>query len=336
MIYGHGDDSYKYTGIRYNFSSNTRPGGLYTGLVKHLRQHIEAAESYPEPMAQALAQRIEEVQGLAAGSVLVCNGAVEAFYLLAAWRQKSHSLVLSPSFSDYEDACRMYEHHLDFCSNTDLDLETVTYPDMFWMCNPNNPDGKVFEVPKIKAAVRQNPQTLFMLDEAYVDFIERKLSLEQWAPQQPNLVVVRSLTKRFSMPGLRLGYMVAHPDIIQRVSQKLIPWRINVLAQKAGWYCFADEYQDDFDLSAYLRESAAFKQGIQALEGFELVPSETPYFLVKTPMKAKVLKEYLARKHQILIRDASNFRGLDEHYIRLSTQCEEANRELIKALRQWS
>lgn len=335
MIDGHGDDSYKYGAIKYNFSSNTKAGGMHPQLVAHLQEQIAQAESYPEPQAQTLARKIEHEKDLQEGSVLACNGAVEAFYLLAAWRKKCHSLILTPSFSEYEDACTMNDHRIDFLLNDKVDFESLDYPEMLWLCNPNNPDGKVYEASFLKEIISSHPDTLFVLDEAYDDFINRDISLEQCAPTQHNLVVVRSLTKRFSMPGLRLGYFVAHLDIVKEIAEKLIPWRINALAQQAGLFCFSQKCDDGFDLEPYLQQADEFKKGINSIDGFEVVKTETPYFLVKTPYNATELKEELAQKHQILIRDASNFRGLGENYIRLATQGKEANEALMKVLKEF-
>lgn len=336
MIYGHGDDSYNFPGIRINFSSNVNPYGISKGLQVHLKSCVEKLNIYPEPLSENLAARIEQQKGLPAGSVLVTNGAVEAFYLLAFLFEKKKSLVYTPSFSEYEDACNLYGHSVKFCHNTFFPGEIKTHVDTVWICNPNNPDGKIFDTQILKWWVLEQPETLFVLDEAYAEFVENSISFEKEAPVFPNLVVVRSLTKRFSVPGLRLGYLVCSSAIMQKLKEKLMPWRVNTLALETGRYCFSDEYSDNFQLSELLVESRRLQFEIGQIRGFEVYPSETFFFLVKGPVKASVLKNELVEKFGILIRDAANFRGLSENHFRISTQMPAENNCLIEALKTWS
>ena len=333
MIYGHGDDLYLHNNVKINFSSNVKPGGIGDGLKQHLKNSISDCIAYPEPKAKELELCIEEKFGLQQRSVLVTNGAVEAFYMIAAWKKKRHSLVFYPSFSEYEDACAMYRHRLDFAENTELLRKTEYTQDVVWLCNPNNPDGKVFDPGFLKEIIECNKNTLFVLDEAYVDFVEENISLVESLNHHKNLIIIRSLTKRFVIPGLRLGYMMAAPEIIKELEKMIIPWRINMLAQKAGLHCLNN--LDDFDLPKLLKESKRLQNEINRIDGFSVEASNTSFFLVKSKWKAAELKKVLAKKHGMLIRDASNFRGLGEYHFRIASQLPHQNNELIKALGQW-
>lgn len=336
MIHGHGDDTYNFPQTRINFSSNVNPQGVNPGLQAHLKSCVEKLDAYPEPLAENLAVQIGQQKGLPAGSVLVTNGAVEAFYLLASLYQKKKSLIYTPSFSEYEGACRMYGQLIEFCDNAFFSREIEQHFDMVWICNPNNPDGKIYDVTILKNRILEYPETLFILDEAYAEFVDKSISLEKEAPFLPNLVVVRSLTKRFSIPGLRLGYLVCDSELMQKLKEKLMPWRINSLALEAGLYCFSNEYSDNFQLTEVLTESRRFQSEIAIIEGFEVYPSETSFFLVKGPVNAAELKKELVVKYGILIRDATNFRGLSKFHFRLSTQVPAKNNALIEVLRIWN
>lgn len=336
MIHGHGDDTYQYKNIRYNFSSNVNPLGMNAGLVGHLQKSIGLSGRYPEPLAADLAKIIENKKELPAGSVLVTNGAVEAFYLVASLFPNGKSLIYTPAFAEYEDACFLHKHSMEFCDNANYPSEKEKDADVVWICNPNNPDGKVFDTEIIKKQIAQKPQTLYVVDEAYVEFLQEPVSLIKGASLLPNLVVVRSLTKRFSIPGLRLGYLVASVEFINKLKSLLMPWRINSLALGAGEYCFSENYSDDFDLSKLLEESQRIQKEINQMDGFEVLPSQTSFFLVKGRMKAVELKKYLAENAGILIRDASNFRGLTPFHFRISTQIPEVNNHLLKALKSWN
>ncbi|WP_320113249.1 aminotransferase class I/II-fold pyridoxal phosphate-dependent enzyme [Draconibacterium orientale] len=336
MIQGHGDDIYNFKNIQINFSSNVNSQGMSPGLQNHLKSCISCLDAYPEPSAEHLARCIEQQNNLAPQSVLVTNGAVEAFYLLASLFQKKNSLIYIPSFSEYEDACKMYDHNIEFCRNTHFSEENKTPFDVVWICNPNNPDGRIFDKDILRDQIQKNPDTLFVLDEAYVEFIGKNISLENEVQNTQNLVVVRSLTKRFSIPGLRLGYLVCMPKLMSKLKEKLMPWRINSLAVEAGLYCCSSEYKDNFCVAKILKESQRFQAEIAQIPGFEVVSSETSFFLVKAPKKAAEIKMQLARKYGMLIRDASNFRGLSEFHFRLATQTAEKNNSLIKVLKSWS
>ncbi len=336
MIYGHGDDLYRYSNIKFNFSSNVQPGGMSGGLVAYLREKIADCSSYPEPKARDLEKLIETKNKLPKGSVLVTNGAVEAFYLVASWKRKHRSLIFIPSFSEYEDACCLNNHLLDFKSNADFSQTNYNHYDLVWICNPNNPDGKVYSPADLKSYIKSYPNTYFIIDEAYIDFVKEDISLINLVHECKNLMIIRSLTKRFSIPGLRLGFIIADPDIISELEKNIIPWRINLMAQKAGMYCLSNEHTDDFNLHRMLEESGRLQREIHRVKGFSVQPSDTTFFLVECQGKASELKNVLAEKYGILIRDASNFKGLGENYFRISSQFSEQNNELIKALKEWN
>jgi threonine-phosphate decarboxylase len=337
MIEGHGDDIFRYPGIRTNFSSNVNPSGISMQLREHLVQCLDKIGSYPHPLAERLVDLIEGKEALPHGSVLATNGAVEAFYLIAELFAGKKSLIFSPSFSEYEDACTKYGHRIEYCHHNEATGRcNYSETDLVWICNPNNPDGVVYDTDALLENIRNNPQTVFVADEAYIDFTTATISLQQYIREFSNLVVVKSLTKRFAIPGLRLGYLIADGKITEALKTMVIPWRINALAIEAGMFCMEGTADDAFDISQYLSESKRVQKAINRLEGYRVVPSETIFFLVEGPVKAAALKEHLAQKHDILIRDASNFRGLSDRFFRVSVRSGKENDHLIKALGQWS
>ncbi|MGV8139003.1 MAG: threonine-phosphate decarboxylase [Mangrovibacterium sp.] len=335
MITGHGDDRYQYPDIRINFSSNVNPNGINSHLTDHLKDCMTGIGSYPEPLAQHVAERIGQKRNLPEGSVLVTNGSVEAFYLTAALLTKKRSLVYTPSFSEYADACRAFGHELLFSDNSSFPDVSLDRIDAVWICNPNNPDGKYFDIQMLQRQIEQHPATLFIIDEAYLDFMIEKRSLAEDAGHLQNLVVISSFTKRYAMPGLRLGYLVSHPDRVREIQKQVMPWRISTLAIEAGLFCLSEKYRDEFRIQELLNESKRVQAAINRINGFRVHPSETLFFLVEGPVKAAVLKQKLARDHQILIRDASNFRGLSAVHFRISIQSPEENNILINILDRW-
>ncbi|MFO8002157.1 MAG: threonine-phosphate decarboxylase CobD [Marinilabilia sp.] len=336
MIEGHGDDLHKYGDIRANFSSNVNPAGPPPALIEHLRDSISLVACYPEPKAGNLAREIETAEGLKPDTVLVTSGAVEAFYLLADWLAGKRSLIYTPSFSEYEDACQVAGHEVIFRDHWHFEEDNQAGMDVVWICNPNNPDGRMYGPETICHRLEENPETLFVVDEAYVDFTQENISLIDEVRRFPNLVVVRSMTKRFAIPGLRLGYLVADREVMEALKQKLMPWRINALALEAGLFCESDTSQTAFDATGWIEESRRLQQKLDELDGFRVQPSEIVFFIVEGPVKAAELKEQLAREDGLLIRDASNFRGLSPNHFRVCVQTPEKNEWLIEALKTWS
>jgi len=336
MIKGHGDDGYLYPGIRINFSSNIHPLGISNPLAEHLKGCLSNIGSYPEPLAESLANRIRQRRNLADGSVLVTNGSVEALYLSAAWTARKRSLVYLPSFAEYTDACRACGHDLVFLDNTSFPDIPAKGIHAVWIGNPNNPDGKIFEHQLLYEQIRRYPEILFIVDEAYHDFAESHDSLAEEACRLPNLIVTNSFTKRYAMPGIRLGYLVSHPDRIRKMEQQIMPWRINNLAIEAGLFCLSEKYRDEFDMHELLKESQRVQTAINNIGGFQVYSSGTTFFLVRGPVNAAYLKQVLACDHHMLIRDASNFQGLSEYHFRISVQSPEENDILIDILKKWN
>jgi threonine-phosphate decarboxylase len=336
MINGHGDDIFNFPDIRMNFSSNVSPAGINPQLQGHLCSCLNSIERYPEPLAESLALLIEGKNQLPNGSVLITNGAVEAFYLIAELFRKKRSLIFYPSFSEYSDACKRAKHHIEYCHHAGFESADYSKTDLVWICNPNNPDGRIYEKDFLRTQIESNPKVIFVVDEAYVDFLDRDISLQAYLTDYPNLIIVKSLTKKFVIPGLRLGYLIASLNLVQDIKSKIMPWRINSLAIEAGKYCVLNHEDDDNEMKAWLDESRRVQSAINSIEGFSVVRSQTTFFLVQGPVRASELKKMLASDFGMLIRDASNFWGLSDRFFRISVQTPMDNNLLIKALSRWS
>jgi threonine-phosphate decarboxylase len=145
MLHGHGDDRYQYSQeIKADFSTNVWYGGEPAGLKDHLLNNWSVINRYPEPLAETLSARIAQRHQLSPENVLVTNGSIESIYLIAqAWR-KAVATIVVPSFSEYEDACRLYNHSIQFLNWENMRPDISTQAGLFFICNPNNPTGAVF------------------------------------------------------------------------------------------------------------------------------------------------------------------------------------------------
>lgn len=337
MLHGHGDDTYKYNiELKANFSSNILPYGTDSKLIDYIQQNLSNISNYPEPLAMPLSIAIAKNHSISPNNVLATNGATEAFYLIAELFSGKKSTILIPSFAEYEDACTKFSHQITFVKNNCQLHEIVENTDLIWLCNPNNPDGKLFKSDLIIDLATQHTETYFIIDEAYIDFTLKANSVLHAIANLKNIIVIRSLTKKYVVPGLRLGYIVAHENIIGSIEKLLMPWRIGALTISAGIFLL-EQLDGNFNnlRNQLLKDSLILQKQINELEDFNVIPSSTNYFLVECSCSASQIKQYLLENHGILIRDASNFRSLTKNMIRISTQTTQKNKFLVKALSEW-
>lgn len=334
MIDGHGDDSYKFSReITSNFSSNVFNRVDLSGLKAHLCECLSSISSYPEPEPYSLERHLAEKHHLSPENVCVTNGATEAIYLIAQLFRGTVSTIVIPTFSEYADACRLHGHRV-------REVESVgmigTGTDTVWICNPNNPTGRVTDEEELKEIFASRSRTTFIIDQSYEYFTQKSLLTAREAAEYKNVILLHSMTKRYAIPGLRLGYVTAHPELLCRLKEQRMPWSVNQLAIEAGHYLLENKVFDDIDLAGYLEEKKHLVDALASVEGLSVLPSDAHFMLVKLEKgTAAALKQYLACEQGILIRDASNFSGLSQQYFRLATQTPAENKELIKAIKLW-
>ena len=332
-LFAHGDDSYRFSApIVADFSSNVWMGGTSAELLAYLGEKLSVVGNYPQLHAETLAGAYARQHQVNEGQVLVTNGTAEAIFLIACHFQNGHSAIAIPTFSEYEHACGVYRHSLDFVSVEELPLVQKTLPGLFWICHPNNPTGHSFELVILEDLVRNNPQTVFVIDEAYIELCLSQASLLNVINEHPNLIVLRSMTKHHAIPGLRLGYMVGEEGLIRSVSAHQPPWSVNAMAIEAGHFLL--NHPTDIDVSSFMVRARQLQEAIENSTGWRSSASSAAYFLMEAPVPAAYLKQLLIDRYGILIRDASNFRGLSAYHFRICPQSDDKNQLLVMALRE--
>lgn len=334
MIEGHGDDLYKYgKKIVSNFSSNVYNRIDHSGLYQRLNERLSTICSYPEPMPYSLESEIARRYSLTPRQVCVTNGATEAICLIAQVFQGRISAVLGPTFSEYADACRVHRHKVKPFYSLDALPEDA---ELVWICNPNNPTGEVRNKEDLKALVDSHPDKLFIFDQSYEYFTLKSLLGIKEAASFPNVILLHSMTKQYAIPGLRVGYFTASEGLTDDVRCRRMPWSVNSLAIEAAKYLLEEGDGISADIPQLLAERERLTNLLLATGMLEIWPTDTHYMLIKLRMgKAAALKDFLAVNHGILIRDASNFEGLDERFFRIATQTPEENDKLVKAISEW-
>ncbi|MCR4613392.1 MAG: aminotransferase class I/II-fold pyridoxal phosphate-dependent enzyme [Bacteroidaceae bacterium] len=353
MIYGHGDDTFRFSHIRTNFSSNIYGHADLSALKAYLAAHLDAIQNYPEPAADSLAALIAQHHAISTDNVLVTNGATDAIYLIAQTfaRDVTHFSTDEPTFSEYADASILYglktrkntetsEKTRKCLENPERTQESVSeffrsfpcFSVVRWLCNPNNPDGRIYTPEQICEEARHS--TLLVVDQSYEHYTQAPLLSPREALDIPNLLLLHSLTKTYAVPGLRIGYVTGPATLIGRLRAAARPWAVNALAVEAGKWLFSHNIRAIDDLPALLAETQRFAAALARVPHLHVTPTATTFMLVRCDtLTAAELKQRLATEHHLLIRDASNFPTLTPHHFRIATQTSEENDTLVHALR---
>lgn len=323
-----------------DFSASINPLGA-PRAVSQAMSEVDLAV-YPDIECTELREALAEKLGISTSRILVGNGSTELIHLTAraCIHSRDVAAIFTPTFGEFEAACAMQNARtIRIAANEsnrfswDIDRATRTIvcqsAAFVFLCNPNNPTGRYMSEEDVRKIARALPQgSLLMLDEAYLPFVD-----EPWDSlpllKLRNVALLRSMTKDFALTALRLGYMLAPPDIVERVRAQQHSWSVNALAQAAGIAALVDTAHVEDGRRAV---QDAKRYLIDELEGLDLppVPSTTNFLLVKVG-NAGALRHTLLQRHRIIIRDCASF-GLSE-YIRIGIRTKEDCKRLIAALR---
>lgn len=333
MTEGHGDDTYRYPDIRVNFSSNVYNHFSHRQLYDYLATQLPLVTSYPHPTAKPLEEALAAHLGLEPSQVVATNGVTEAIYLIALAFRRSHSAILVPTFTEYADACRLHEHRVTLITRLD---ELPPTAQMLWLCCPNNPTGHTIPLQQLREAIQSHPQTIFVIDASYAAFTLEPLLSPAEAVGMPNVIMLHSLTKRFALPGLRLGFLSAPAPFSLRCRSVRQPWSVNTLAIRAALWLLSHADLYPLPLQLLHAERALLAQSLAATGSIQVHPSDTHILLARlSGATAAQLKDHLASHHGLLIRDCSNIPGLTPYHFRVALQSPPENRLLLSALLQF-
>lgn len=329
----HGDE---YKGdLIANFSSNVWFAAQNEGLYAHLSANMHLLDRYPEQHNDSLRVELAQHYGLSASQLMLNNGSIEGIYLIAQAYRAKKSLIIKPTFSEYAKACRANGHQIVECSSSELETSLEReHPNLVWICTPNNPDGTIFEKTFLENLVQKFSETMFIFDISFAEYCREEQPTVSWGALYPNTCMLYSFTKRYGIPGLRIGFISSMATNISRLNSFRPPWSVNALAAAAIRYLL-NVHSDNFDIQAWLREKEKFTRMIHTLDSFECVDSHTPFFVVKLRWGLSAdLKQFLL-ENKLLIRDASSFYTDGNQYIRLLTLSSEQNTLLVRTLQQW-
>jgi threonine-phosphate decarboxylase len=336
-----------------DFSASINPLGVPKSVMEKIKDNIKYLCHYPDPYAKHLTQALAKHLGIDPQYILCGNGSTELIYLTVRALKPEKVLIPIPTFSEYERACRISNelrvksYELKKENNFDINadefinamadgyLATPRSPlntpfDMAFLCNPNNPTGRLLkrdDVMKIADAAK-NLRCYLVVDEAFIDFAPEE-SVVREVINNPYLIVLRSMTKFYALSGLRIGYGIFPLSIINTFRKYKEPWSVNTIAQIAGFAAIRDAAYKSETFRIIQKEKKILEDGFKLL-GITYFPSSTNFYLIKHDSTQKIISSL--RNRGIMIRDCSNFMGLDGSYMRIAVRSNKENIKLLKEI----
>ena len=335
------DPAFSPTRINLSANENTYP------LPVTVRAAIDDAlaatplNRYPDPMSNSLRDVLAARAGLSREQVCVGNGGDELlFNFLMAFGGRGRTLLnCPPAFSEYEffaslvetDVVRVWRDPETFELDLPATVEAAGRADVVILTSPNNPTGNLVPADEVRAVCAACPG-LVMVDEAYIEFADEGSSVERLLPETPNLVVLHTLSKAFGEAGIRCGYVVAAPEIIEVFAAVRQIYSVNVLTQAAAEAAVRLDVMFEGVVDTIRSERERLAQGIRALgaDGVTVWPSQGNFVLVRLPRAAEVRRR-LRDEHSILVRDFSAAPGL-AGCLRITVGTPNENDEVLSAL----
>ncbi|MCK8826485.1 threonine-phosphate decarboxylase CobD [Natroniella acetigena] len=330
-----------------DFSANINFLGPPSRVMEAIKGNLDQIVNYPDPNYTELKDGLAEQLGVKQEEIIIGNGAVELIYLLAKVLQPRRALVLAPTFSEYGAAAKsvgakVEEFELSRDDQFEIDVERLiarlAEVDLFFLCNPNNPTGALITRSEIVEIIEagQEHDTFIMVDEAFVDFLEEEVTVIDLVDQYDNLFVLRSLTKFFAIPGLRLGYGVSNSNLLEDLERGKDPWNCNFFAQLAGQIAIKEQKYIETTKEVVRREKEFLYRNLKEVAGWKVYYPTANYILIDLSLLSITASELEVRLAQrgILIRNCNTYTGLGENFIRVAVRDREDNLELLANLEE--
>jgi len=326
-----------------DFSANINPLGMPTSVKKAIIEGLDEVEKYPDITYFELKCAIGEFEDINKENLILGNGAAEVLFNVVRGIDPNNTLILAPTFSEYEEATKAINgtiiyYKLKEENNFHIQEDILDYInselDLIFICNPNNPTGVITSkdlLVKILIKAKKN-NVIVLIDESFLDFIEVNLSMISYINEYENLIIIKSLTKFFVLPGIRIGYGICSNASLKEKLEKISPaWNINILAEIATKTGLKDKTYIRKTLKFIKSEKKYLYNELKEIKQLKVYEPSANFILLKTRIKIN-LKNMLL-KNNILIRSCSNYEGLDNSYYRIAVRNHEENSKLIENIR---
>ena len=311
-------------------------------MLAAITRALPEVHRYPDPYCRALRAAIAAAEGVPEEYILCGSGAAELIYAFADAVRPQRAAELAPTFAEYSLAlartgCAVARYTLseknDFAPDGGiLDFLRETRPEVFFLCNPNNPTGRLADGALLKEilALCEKLGTYLFADECFLDLTDGGESLKPFLTRCPRLFILKAFTKSYGMAGVRLGYgLCADASLLHGMSETVPPWNVSTLAQAAGVAALGETEFLEKTRALVRAERARLAEQLAAL-GFRVIPSDANYLL----FRAAPGLDAALREQGILIRNCENYAGLCPGWYRIAVRTRAENEALIRALRE--
>ena len=327
-----------------DFSASINPLGISPLVRTALIRSLDSLTHYPDTTHTELKQALAEYHDLSPNNFSIANGSTELIYTLPAILPGKKALIISPSFSEYVRALNQHGweiEHFVLAPGNDFSIDMGALEralsggvTALFICNPGNPNGTLYPQHVVEAVYRMclSSGTFLVLDEAFMDFCEES-SAKRMIARGENALVLRSMTKFFGIPGLRLGYAICNETLAERLNVMGVPWNVNTMALVAGKTALYDAEHTMESREFIRQERTALVERLSTFGQLKLYRSYTNYLLVEImndQTSREIMEQLLSRR--IMIRDCASFMGLSDKFFRIAVRTHEENMALVEGL----
>lgn len=347
---------YKHGGNIYNknlnseeiidFSSNINPLGYPNGLKNNLENAIKKISKYPDPDYISLRKKLSKKYNVNFKNLIVGNGGIQLIHNAIEFLEFKKALIIAPTFVEYEKALVRFNKDFDYFKLKDesdfefscekfLNDKRIDKVDLVIICNPNNPTGNLISKIELKKLlVELNKKNInLMLDEAFIDFVGEDFSLLDLVDKYNNLIVLRSLTKFYAIPGIRLGFLAtSNNNLLKRINKLRESWSVNIFAKYFGKNLIFDkEYEINSKKYIDKQRKLMFNK-FKNMSEIKVFRSYANYLFFKLNINLDLKEELI--KEKILIRSCKNYKGLTDKYYRVAVKTKDENKKLLNKIKK--
>lgn len=328
-----------------DFSANINPVGLNENVKAAMINAIDKVVKYPDITYFDLKNSIGDFEKVDISNIMLGNGAAEVIFNIARALKPRKALLPAPTFSEYEEAIGSINGEIEYyklkeSNNFNLDYEFINKIkediDIIFICNPNNPTGVLTTKEFIRKVLNKSltTNTVVVIDESFLDFIkpnEMYLSNDLLMDYK-NLIIVKSLTKFFAIPGARIGYgLCSNNEIINKVNKVTVPWSINVMASEGIIQGLKEKYYIEKSIEYVKFEKNYLYSALKEFNILKVFEPSVNFIMFKLLIDLDLKNELIKRK--ILIRSCDNYIGLSNSFYRIAVRTREENNKLISEIK---
>ncbi len=344
----HGGDIYS-AKVKYDFSVNVNPFHLPWTFFMHFLFSFRFMKNYPDMENNDLRNVLSKRYNVSFEKIITGNGASEIIISVVKALNAKKAVLITPCFSGYEHALNstgadaIYfpldeKNGFAFTKEKIVGLKELLKkqkPDMLFLCNPNNPNGKLCprEIISELADTCREAGVFLLLDECFMDLTGKteKFSFIKNLENYDNLIIVNALTKSYGVPGLRLGYAFCNSkNMILKIEKQMSEWNVSTLAQKMGTVILKDEKHICHSVKKLSAERIFLSRKLASMK-LKVYPSDSIFILFFSDKDIDLKSKLLEKK--ILIRDCSDYENLQKGFFRIAVKTRKENKIILAAIK---